>query len=324
MTLEHFAIFTGCGRNGKDVLGGLLEHTLGDDNYLSPDSKVLTQESKGEINQEMANCNEKRAVVVNEPSAKIQLKCAVIKKLSGGGITSARGIYQSGTKVILQMTLMLLCNAIPDIDTIDDALRERLIIVLFPSLFRSAQRMEAMKASGMDMTNVHLLDTKYKTQRWIKDSRKYMLRLMLDGLSDLYARNGSFTIANIPAHMMHRNEEYVRETDDFYGWFSEVFVKEEGAYLSMATIHEEYKGSDYFTALGKRQQRRCTKKSMRNDVTLSPTLKPFYRERFRRKGVDRTNVVVGWTRKTLRGPAAAGAPEDSDSDSDSEQDPEEE
>ena len=193
--LEHFIILTGCGRNGKDVINSLLEQTLGADFYISPSTNLIMQESKTEINQELANTDKKRAILVNEPNCKQQLKNSIIKKITGGQTQSGRALYSTKTSIKCHATTMMQCNAVPDMDNIDEAQFERLIIIHFKAMFRSAERIAEL---GADTPNLHLLDAKYKSSKWIKSNRSNMFQMMVEGLTDMYVQNGTYAITKLP------------------------------------------------------------------------------------------------------------------------------
>jgi phage/plasmid-associated DNA primase len=301
--LEFFIILTGCGRNGKDVINALLERTLGAEFYISPSTNLIMQESKSEINQELANTDKKRVILVNEPSSKQQLKNEVIKKITGGATQAGRGLYSSKTTITSHATTMMQCNAVPDMDHIDNAMRDRLVIIHFPAMFRSAERIEEL---GADTPNLHLLNAKYKSAKWIKNQRSNMFAMMVNGISDMYKQNETYALSTLPECVRTMVKQYVADTDDIFGWFNMVFEKVDtvGAHLTMKQIYDEYATSEYFKALPKRQQRKTNAKSMKNDVVASPNLKQDYRERYNYTAdgekVRVRNVLVGWNYKISR------------------------
>jgi phage/plasmid-associated DNA primase len=304
--IEHFIILTGCGRNGKDVINSLLENTIGSELYISPSTNLIMQESKSEINQELANTDKKRVLVVNEPNCKQQLKNAIIKKITGGSTQSARGIYSTKTNVTCHATTIMQCNAVPDMDNIDEAMLERLIIIHFKAMFRSAERIAEL---GADTPNLHLLDAKYKSIKWIKENRANMFCMMVRGLSDLYKQHRTFAITSLPDTVKMSVKQYVADTDDIFGWFNMVFMKADtnDEHLTMKQIYNEYSASEYYQALPKRQQRKTNAKSMKNDICASPNLKPDYRERFTymrvgesKKRCEVKNCLIGWKYKIQR------------------------
>lgn len=134
--LQNVFILSGYGKNGKSVLCGLLQETLGE--YCEqPRPAILTRraENANEANSAVMKLKSKRIVIVPEPNAKEQLQVDKIKAWTGGETINCRELNQSETTFEPQFKLMIMCNKKPSLSDNDGGIRRRLKIINFPNLF---------------------------------------------------------------------------------------------------------------------------------------------------------------------------------------------
>jgi len=77
----------------------------------------------------------RRIIVYSEPEKNQSLKGSVIKELTGSGCINARALYSKKTNTILHGTHIILANEIPILDNVDNAIKDRLLILKFQSKF---------------------------------------------------------------------------------------------------------------------------------------------------------------------------------------------
>ena len=92
--------------------------------------------------------DKKRCVIYSEPNKEMNLKNNTLKELSGGKQINARGLYSKNTETILHATNIILCNNIPKLDDVDEAISQRLLVVPFRSLFRKPEDIAKMLESN--------------------------------------------------------------------------------------------------------------------------------------------------------------------------------
>lgn len=104
--------------------------------------------------------HKKRCVVYAEPSKDEPLKCANLKEITGCPTLTGRGIYSKTTTNQNFSTTIIHTNVIPELDTVDEAIANRLVIFPFRSLFRTQEKIDEYPP---DTENLHLVDSYYKS-----------------------------------------------------------------------------------------------------------------------------------------------------------------
>lgn len=128
--LEHvLAILTGSGRNGKGVLYGALNHTLGD--YAGVAEPDLFMHRDGAHPTGEMDLRGLRWVVVSESDHGRRLAEATVKRLTGGDQIKARRMRQDFVEFRPSHTAALVTNHLPSVSGDDPALWARLRVVPF-------------------------------------------------------------------------------------------------------------------------------------------------------------------------------------------------
>lgn len=293
--LEYFLILTGTGRNGKDTLiTGLLQSTLGQDHYYNSSVALLTNQNRSGISQEKANMNKKRAVIYAEPGKNEVLRCDTLKELRGCPQLNARGIYSKNTIVHNISTHIMHCNATPQLDEVDDAIANSLVIFPFRALFRTEEK---MKEYPEGTKYLYKVDSYYKSPEFLENNKLVFMNILLTYYKQF--RADGHNILNIPKTMKERTEGYLQDSDDFMGWFEEKFeqTKSEDDFIKIGKdVYIQYRQSDLYANLNKKEKRKANLKHLVKDIEDNPNLRPYYRARFRPyingKQHDHTHVLI--------------------------------
>jgi len=156
-----FGILTGTGRNGKDTLvTGMLAATLGK-HYITGNTTIITMPVGKGVCQELANMENKRAIVFSEPSADQTLQCANIKAMTGNPMITARGIYSKETAFKNRVTSIVLTNDIPPINNVDIASGTRIMVAPFRASFLNNDQLSEVPPGTK---YVYPVDNKYKSR----------------------------------------------------------------------------------------------------------------------------------------------------------------
>jgi P4 family phage/plasmid primase-like protien len=133
---ELFHIFTGAGRNGKSKVSELIKLTLGD-YFASISSSFLTAKISGpdQASPHLMHLKVKRLVIGSEPDHNSKLNATMIKSLSGNDEVVGRKLYKDVQSFRPFFKMILLCNNIPEIDTVDKAVWLRCRCLAFPTQF---------------------------------------------------------------------------------------------------------------------------------------------------------------------------------------------
>jgi len=74
-------------------------------------------------------------VLFSEPSAKVKLSAAVIKELTGGDEQNTRAMYGRKQTFVMNGTVHVLCNKIPEVDDFDGGMSRRIRCIPYGSTF---------------------------------------------------------------------------------------------------------------------------------------------------------------------------------------------
>lgn len=155
---DTFAIMIGSGAEGKSVFCNLITAMLGGDGIggkhmyeqrrnrkaeminpagLAADNlkSEFLLVSRGNSHDEggRIEAKNKRFLVMQEPEKNKSTDCViranVVKEITSGGTTSARGIYQSSQSFVINAIPVIQTNVPPSFDTDDDAIRRRVVVI---------------------------------------------------------------------------------------------------------------------------------------------------------------------------------------------------
>lgn len=134
---ERFYLWTGLsGANGKSTLVNFLENTLGD--YItSVDVSLLTNKRTGSSNAspDIVRLRGKRIFTFQEPEHNDKLRTGILKQFTGGDTIVARELFKAPVSFKLQGTMIMCCNDLPAVTSIDGGTWRRIRVVEFKSRF---------------------------------------------------------------------------------------------------------------------------------------------------------------------------------------------
>jgi putative DNA primase/helicase len=220
---EEFAIHTGTGRNGKSVFGNLLKITFGD-YYYEPDASIYTSYNADPNSPApvIANIRGKRITNTQEIKNTKPLETAVIKKMCGGDTINARHLNKSPIQFNPQCKFNMSCNDIPDLDSNDDAIFRRIIVIPYISIFVDAN--DYRLDDPIKYPNHYPCDTTINTEKLYKWA-PYFLYLLWQRYIDLYRENFKQLLPNNrPDAVQEATNEYKKQSN-IYSNFMQEFVK---------------------------------------------------------------------------------------------------
>lgn len=126
------------GANGKSTKFALIKRSMGEQ-FMKCSSSLLgsmaCNANPSGPNEELMSTRGKRLVLFSEPNAKVKLSSAFIKELTGGDEQSTRGNYGKKQNFVMNGTVHVLCNKIPETDDMDGGMSRRLRCVPYGSTF---------------------------------------------------------------------------------------------------------------------------------------------------------------------------------------------
>ena len=133
-TIQKFFVAKGVGGNGKSMLDSMMMQTIGEYGYKLTSEAVRNSIKEG-ANPTIANINNKRFVLVQEPDKRFKINTSTIKELTGDKELNCRTLYSTDTVTRLKLTLLMECNDLPQLDESGDAMARRIDVSPFDSRF---------------------------------------------------------------------------------------------------------------------------------------------------------------------------------------------
>ena len=133
---KTFVVFSGIGDNGKSVIIDLLERVLGDYMVtLSPALVTGKETASSAASPDLELTKNTRFVVLPEPSGKDTISTGILKRLTGNDKVYTRGLFKEGKPMVATFKLCLMCNKLPRLEAEDQAVWNRVRVLVFESLF---------------------------------------------------------------------------------------------------------------------------------------------------------------------------------------------
>ena len=226
---EQFYIWTGLsGANGKSTLINFLEYTLGDyttgvDVGLLTNKRALSSSASPDI----IRLKGKRIVSFAEPEYGDTLKTGILKAFSGGDSIIARELYKAPISFKLQASMIMCCNDLPALSSIDGGTLRRIRIIDFTSRF----------CDNPKKKNEFMIDPNIKTniQMW----RPYFMSMLIHYYSvynDEIKKNGRI---EEPEQVKIATNKYKADNDKFNDFFEEC-IEESNSICTIKTIYNNF------------------------------------------------------------------------------------
>lgn len=243
---------TGKGGNGKGVINELMMDAIGDYGYILPSTTLISEIKEG-ANPTIANMHKKRLVISSEPDSKKSINSSTVKDITGKPTLNCRNLYSTNCVTTLLLTLILECNKQPNFDEVNDAIARRLDVIPFVSSFYEKHRYDDAIKSGIDMKNIHLADTYFKSEEFKNDNRQALIE-MLFTYFEKFRKNG-YKFVDIPEECKEASNKYMKKSDNIYNWFSENFKENKDSVLMIKTAYNMFKESELYINMTKQEKR---------------------------------------------------------------------
>ena len=224
---EKFYIWIGGGRNGKSIIVDLHQRTLGQYTCALPVSLITQKRPEtGRAVPEIAKMFKKRFCIIKEPdTANISLNTGVIKELTGNDTISVRKLYHNDNEFRVSSKLYLMTNNLPDVNTNEPAIWDRIRVIPFEMHFCDNPKKE----------NDRLIDKTIKEK--LKDwTEGYMLILL-----KYYKFYKDMKTINEPKKIMKATNQY-RERNNVLMEYINEFIEEgnKRAKIPISRIYSHY------------------------------------------------------------------------------------
>ena len=293
VTLEKFIILTGCGRNSKDTLiTYIMKAVLGSYYYLGNTGSITNIIKEG-VNVGLANLEDKRFVVFNEPAKDHTIKISTVKYLSGANSINTRGLYSSRTEISICPTMFLMCNDIPKLDAVDEAIKERLVIIHFDSLFREADYFVENEIKEGE-NNIYLCDDNVKLPGFLNKMKVPFMNVLLDYYKT-FQSNG-YKLGTLPDCIKNERNKYMITSDEFTSWLNDNYEKtnDKTDIIEVKDLYNNYKRSDLYENLNKKEKRDNNLSNFKEKLMKNPNLRLYYHERKKINNKDYRHILTNY------------------------------
>jgi phage/plasmid-associated DNA primase len=214
---QCFYIATGVGGNGKSKLVDLMRVTFGD-YQTSLQSTVLTRKrpESGAANPDIMAAKCRRFIYLQEPDEKEPMNTSRMKQFSGEDMVEARALYGDQEKFVIMGKLMMMCNKLPPVTTMDHGTWRRIRVIEFVSKFVPPDHPELLAKKPNVFPRDPMLDKKIRV--W----REPFLALLVHIYETEYI---PFGLNPVPAAVMQASNKY-KENFDIYARFRSERVRE--------------------------------------------------------------------------------------------------
>ena len=293
--IQHFFVAKGGGGNGKSLINSLMMTTLGDYAYKLP-SSVVSQPIKEGANPAIANMNNKRFTLFQEPEKKLNICCSTIKEITGDKEINARTLYSTDTVTKLKHSLLGEFNELPKLDETTDAMDRRLMVIDFTSKFLNHAQWAVLTEEEKQNPLIHKANPYFTTDEFQDDHKQALMEILFDSFKEFQQQE---YILKPPQKVVDESKKYMMASDPFYDSFwTDNFVQSENEFVKWTEIWAILLQSSYYINLPKSHKTAHTKSKVKEIVSvkhriLTKCWTPRQRK-FNGQKLD-ADSITGWT-----------------------------
>jgi phage/plasmid-associated DNA primase len=279
---EKIIVNSGSGGNGKGVTNELALAAVGNYGYKLP-SSVLTQPLKQGGNPEVANLDNKRLVISQEPDVKgknNKICTATVKELTGGSGLNARVLYSNKTSINLCLTLILECNKKLLLDDVTAADIRRVEEIPFEAKFVDQDTFD--KLTEDERVGVSVGSLYYKSPEFKQQYKQAFFEILREHYA-IYQKEG----LKRPAKCEECKKKYLQKSDLLYSWITDNMEKSEDKNVceKLKDVYERFRCSEDYTMMDKDEKKKFAKAKFIEDLESNVFLKRYI-------GLDKGNVKI--------------------------------
>jgi P4 family phage/plasmid primase-like protien len=228
---EKCYFLVGGGRNGKGTIDSLIRFALGAYYGDVPSSYYTTPDVAGRASPEVMSFKNVRVAMTQEPASGEQAKYHTDKVKRGSGNDPLTGRYLYGNLETFQPNHKPLCctNYLPTFTDIDDGIKARLVVVLFPLQF--------MDAANYDPS----IPSHRKQNSGLKIELEQYRHMFFNYMLEQYKKYAADGLPPLPACMLEDLREYQDEVDTVKTFMKSSLKQVESECVPLADLHKAFK-----------------------------------------------------------------------------------
>jgi hypothetical protein len=227
-------VWSGGGNNSKTILVKIFQKFFGQYCFDMPAEAVATKQMRNASapSPEMAQGDGARLGILAEPSTGMEIDAGIIKRMTGNDRIFTRRLNENGGSIEAMYKMVLCCNDVPNLSSLDTASRGRMIILPFLSTWvhdvgeMTASEQLAAKTFKMDINFDQNIPRLAKAMAW-----------MLFHVFPEYKRIG---IKDKPKVVEEVLSAYWRSNDTYLAFTSDAIERVMGAILPAQKLYERF------------------------------------------------------------------------------------
>ncbi len=248
---EHFFIFNGKGGNGKSKLFDLLRMILDKNKYYGGvNGNLLCADfDPNKPSPDIANLQNKRVNVLQEPSENKLLNISAIKYLTGEDTIRARKLFKNPVDFVFNATNILVCNQRLGFEgVVNEAIIRRIIDIYLPFVFSNSKINKDKKI----YKKKGILNLQEIKMGFIN----YMLNYITN-FEEQYKKNINYIDYKFSNPTMERTKNYLLEYDYLGQFLDRYLIRTENVSneIKITDIHKDFKKSKWYKDLDDGKQR---------------------------------------------------------------------
>ena len=216
--------------------------------------------------------------------------------MTGDKELNCRTLYSTDTLTRLKLSLLGEFNDLPALDESGDAIARRLMVIAFESMFLTQNRYDALTEEDKKSGTYFLANPYYTSDSFQDQYKQALMEILMDSFKVFQKRNYIF---HQPKAVVQEAEEYMKYSDDLFGWFNDKFVKDENEITPFKSVWDKFSDSSYYNNMNKQEKRRYNQKLLKNNLINNQFLKDIFKKKGQSyKGRPITaDSIVGWRGK---------------------------
>jgi hypothetical protein len=254
--VQKFIVASGCGGNGKSLINKIFMETIGQYGYkLSP--QILQQKLKIAACPELANLNLKRFILTSEPDAEGEIKCSVLKQLTGDDEINARALYSDQTKTGIFSTLVMETNDRPRLDEVNQSILRRIFNVPFNSKFVDEYTYNNYTEQERKENKIYLGNSDYEKREFKNKYKQALFDLLVNEHLEDYNKNGLYKCKEV----INESNKYLSDSDIVLNFVNENYeeTNDKKKFIKCVELWDKFKTSDEYLKMNKVSQRKLNK-----------------------------------------------------------------
>ena len=248
---EHFFIFNGKGGNGKSKLFDLLRMILDKNKYYGGvnGNLICADFDPNKPSPDIANLQNKRVNVLQEPSENKLLNISAIKYLTGEETIRARKLFKNPVDFVFNATNILVCNQRLGFEgVVNEAIIRRIIDIHLPFVFSNSKINKDKKI----YKKKGILNLEEIKMGFIN----YMLKYIIN-FEEEYNKNINYVDYKFSNPTMERTKNYLLEYDYLGQFLDRYLIRTENVAneIKISDIHKDFKKSKWYKDLDDGKQR---------------------------------------------------------------------